>query len=148
MLTKKGKYWYGTCGKDIWFALEHFTGGGVFDYHFAVCACGHTVFQVLLDEDAGFVSRSCARCDAHHVMIDCDETEANADPDFCQCLCDGELFEVMGAVSRFFDDPPDEPTDDARTFYLGLRCVGCGCTGCYGEWNVRWVGYRQWLDRV
>src|SRR5262245_240548 len=139
MLTKKGKYWYGTCGKDIWFALVHDTDGAVFDYRFAVCDCGHTVFTVYLDEDAGYVRRICVKCEKEHVMIDSAETADAADDWACECLCQCREFEVMGAVSRFFDDPEDQPTNDARTFYLGLRCVHCGCTGCYGEWNVRWV---------
>src|SRR5262245_7790145 len=114
MLTRKGKYHYGTCGKDIWFALVEHTGGAVFDYRFAVCKCGHTVFKVYLDEDAGFVARNCVECDAEHIMID--NTAWVGDPDVCVCLCDGEEFEVMGAVSRFFDDPEDKTNNDASTF--------------------------------
>jgi hypothetical protein len=146
MLHKEGAYYYGTCGKDIWAALEIFTAGDfpVFAYRFAVCVCGQTIFNVWLDEEAGYVVRVCVKCGHDHVMIDSQETADQADDDKCECLCGGEEFEVMGAVSPFFDNDPD----GARTFYLGLRCVECGCTGCYGSWNVRWANYRDWIDRV
>jgi hypothetical protein len=109
------------------------------DYRFAVCTCGHTVFQVSLDSDAGYVSRCCARCENEHEMIDSAETRGSSEADECVCLCDGEEFEVMGIVS-----------DRGRTFHLALRCVACGCLGEYDCWHPRWGRdeYPRWLDRV
>jgi hypothetical protein len=66
--------------------------------------------------------------------------EEECDPEPCVCLCEGEEFEVIGVTAPF-----QGGTDSAKWFYLGLRCVGCGCLGCYATWLERHNDYRVLL---
>src|SRR5262245_36384842 len=107
MLTKKGGDWYGTCAKDIWFALVNYSEDGVFAYHFPICECGHTTFSVelILDErnfPDEYASRTCVRCDTEHRMIDADDV-GDAPVSRLRCECGGEAFELLGAVGE--DEP-------------------------------------------
>ena len=157
-LQQRGKNWYGDGPDDVWAYFVWWTRDSVEPvkhWKQAVCQCGNVVFEVMLDEDAGFAERHCTRCKAAHRMLhegeqttcadpEVDEelrrAEAECDPEVCVCLCEGEEFEVVGVTAPFQGD-----SDSAKWFYLGLRCVDCGCLGSYASWLERYNDNRALL---
>jgi hypothetical protein len=157
-LQQRGTYWYGDGPEDVWgYFVQQTRNDTEPANHWkqAVCPCGGTAFRVNLDEEAGFAERVCTACQARHRMLDegkqppCGDPEVDealrqaeeeCDPEPCVCLCEQEEFEVVGVTSPF-----QAGADSAKWFYLGLRCVDCGCLGCYASWLERHNDYRALL---
>jgi hypothetical protein len=147
VLRQKGDHWYGDGPTDVWEYFVLHTRENeepVNHWKQVVCECGHAVFEVDRDDEEGCFLRRCVNCGSEHEFL------AGAYPDaegfvtapgeeelaevrerdsyLTQCICEGGQFEVVGVTAPFCGFP-----DSARWFYLGLRCVGCGCLGCYGD---------------
>jgi hypothetical protein len=151
-LRKNGQYWYGDGPNDVWEYFVAWTkdsGEPVKHWKQAVCRCKNKVFQVDFDEEPQYLERYCTKCERDVVMFadefadvpdDPDEEEPN--PDLLECICGKDHFEVIGVTAPFTTDPDD---NSARTFYLGLRCVACGCLGCYTSWHPRYNDHKAFL---
>jgi hypothetical protein len=151
-LRMKGDYWYGDGPTDVWDYFVQWTresGEPVKHWKQAVCPCGSTVFQVDFDPDEQYLERYCTKCDVDVVMF-ADEfadapdvaEPAQPNPDLLKCVCGRDEFEVVGVTAPFPDDPKGV---SARTFHLGLRCVHCGCLGCYTSWHPRYNDHVAFL---
>jgi hypothetical protein len=150
-LEERGDYVYGSGPEDVWAwcVRRNRRGGRVPVTHWkqAVCRCGHKAFRVVLsDEDGAFAERTCVQCGHSHEMLK-DEAplpegyEDDYEFEECVCVCGGEEFEVVGVTAPFSKRNPDS----ADWFYLGLRCVGCGCLGVYAYWQERYNDYEELL---
>lgn len=154
MLRRQGEYSYGDSPADV---VSYFVEGShpevpITNHKQVICACGSEVFQVDYDPEEEWVARYCTKCDAEVVMFadeyadvpDCKPKEY-PNPELIRCLCDRDEFEVVGLTSPFFNDPDGL---SARTFYLGLRCVACGCLGEYASWNPRYNDSNLFLTML
>jgi hypothetical protein len=152
-LRQKGKYWYGDGPTDVWDYFVQWTRDSVEPvkhWRQAVCKCGHTVFEVDYDEEEAYLLRRCTRCGAEVVMFadefadvppPADPVTPNPDP--LECICGRRQFEVVGVTAPFMEAP-----DSAKWFYLGLRCVHCGCLGCYADWIPRYNDHARFLSML
>jgi hypothetical protein len=159
-LHQKGKYWYGDGPADVWAYFVQWTRDTPFvdvvtHWKQAICSCGHPVFNLFVDEDSQIADRVCAECDAVHRIL-YDPTDFTGDPEVDQrnqqqaearnppeflCICGLDEFEVYGVTSPFSDRP-----GSAKWFYLGVRCVGCGCLGrCTDPWLERYTDATRLL---
>ena len=114
--------------------------------HFAdaECHCGHRIFAVTADEDAGVAIRVCTSCGAEHLIGDSADFVEEAELDgYAECLC-GEThrFEVCVGVALY------EDSEDVKWLYLGLRCTACGVAGVYADWKNEYDNYVELLGRV
>ena len=157
-LRQDGDYWYGDGPEDVWdyFVLYHGTTDPVGNWKQAVCGCGSTCFNILLDRDGEDAERICMVCGhLHRILDDPHMLRSSGDPQLdeelrmaetesvsseCLCICELDEFEVVGVTSPI----PGKPVS-ANWFYLGLRCVACGCLGCYAEWHERHDDHEQLL---
>lgn len=149
VLRRKGDYWYGDGPTDVWDYFVRWTRDTVEPVNHwkqAVCKCGHTGFEVDYDPEAGYLLRRCTVCGAEHEMFRKRARRKGAgpgvrtDPDLIHCVCGRYEFEVLGMTAPFQSD-----ANSARWFYLGLRCVHCGCLGCYADWTPRYRDHQAWL---
>ena len=163
VLELRGKYYYGSCPRDVWAhcILRNRKVGmtPVTHWKTAVCEgrskrsrrrCGHKVFRVVLsEEDGAFAQRTCVKCgDAREILKDDSPLPEGYDDDLeledCICVCKGREFEVVGVTA-----PRDRrQPDTADWFYLGLRCVCCGCIGIYAYWQERYNDYKALLAKL
>ncbi len=145
-LRKEGDYHYGDSAADVWAYFVWWTRNSpepVRHHRQAVCPCGCAAFFVQYDDDTQYLERGCAQCEASTIMFEheWDEPkEKSNDAAPLECVCFGEVFEVVGVTAPFTGD-----TDSAKWFYLGLRCVECGCLGCYADWIPRYNDARAYL---
>jgi hypothetical protein len=146
-LRQSGDNWYGDGPEDVWSYFVWWTRDSVEPvkhWRQAVCGCGATEFEVMLDQDEGRACRYCLECQAGRLLLDengATDFPAGYDPEPCTCLCGMDEFQVIGVTAPFQGD-----TDSAKWFHLGLRCVACGCLGCYSEgWLPRYNDYRTLL---
>jgi hypothetical protein len=157
-LRRRGEYWYGDGPKDVWKYFVRRDGDcdePVRHWKQAVCKCGHTGFAVVLlfeddpddpDERAQpqLATRTCVQCGAAHDLLVSEDMEGLKEEmeysQECVCFCDGEEYEVIGVTA-----PRKGSPESAQWFFLGLRCVGCGCLGCYASWLERYNDYRELL---
>ena len=96
----------------------------------AVCLCGSRAFLILLDDDCGCAARTCGSCERQSAIGDGEEYLDDAeDLDECQCPCGESLFSVACGVTLY------EGSNDAKWFYLCLRCEACQLTRVYGDWK-------------
>lgn len=108
----------------------------------AVCSCGATQFQLLIDEQEGVAARVCSVCGGEHLMGDSADFVDEAELESCECTCGGDLFEITIGVSLYAS------SEDVRWLYVGCRCPNCSLAGCYGDWKSEFVGYRALLANV
>ena len=155
-LRQKGDYWYGDGPSDVWDYFVWWTRSSVEPvkhWKQAICRCGHTRFEVDYDEEEAYLLRRCTECGAEHEMFKEEEPPfvpapgeeelaeiSDPDPEPVLCICGRDEFEVVGVTAPFQSDP-----DSAKWFYLGLRCVHCGCLGCYADWIPRYNDYKAFL---
>jgi hypothetical protein len=152
-LRQQGDYWYGDGPADVWEYFVQLTRGKPFvdevtHWKQARCSCGHLVFNLFVDEESQIADRVCAECGAEHrILNDPEDVTGNpeldenirrqaeeCDPAEFLCICELDEFEVLGVTAPF----PDRP-GSAKWFYLGVRCVGCGCLGrCTEAWLERY----------
>jgi hypothetical protein len=156
VLEERGDYFYGSGPEDVW---DYCVRGNkrvgampVTHWKQAVCICGHKVFHVILsEEDGAFAERTCVRCGTEHEILKDDtslpegygQDEEDELVD-CVCACEGTEYEVVGVTA------PADPRrpDSADWFYLGLRCVRCGCLGIYAYWQERYNDSRKLLEKL
>jgi hypothetical protein len=146
-LRQDGEYWYGDTPTDVW---EYFVRRDrdspepVRHWRQAICPCGCDVFKVWRDEETDYLERFCSQCDEHVAMFAEENGPAapdeDADPWPVECICGEEEFEVVGVTAPFMGDD-----NSAKWFYLGLRCVGCGCLGEYASWIPRYNDHAAFL---
>jgi Zn ribbon nucleic-acid-binding protein len=145
-LTKKGREkYYGDEQSDIREYLTEYSKAN--DYvasHFAdaVCKCGGHEFRVPLNDEEGVATRICTSCGHEHPIGDSTDYMEDAELEECACPCGGEVFEVTVGVSLYQD------SEDVRWLYVGLRCLKCKRTACYGHWKNEFIGYRELLQMV
>jgi hypothetical protein len=162
-LKVRGDYYYGSGPRDVWaYCVRRNRNVGmtpVTHWRQAVCTassgrprrrCGHKVFRVVLsEEDGAFAQRTCVKCGhAHEMLKDDTPLPEGYDDDFepvdCVCVCEGTEFQVVGVTA-----PRDRRRPDtADWFYLGLRCVRCGCVGTYAYWQERYNDYKALLAKL
>lgn len=138
-IRERGEFWYGDAAADIREVLARTCGGGdtltVFEE--AVCDCGGRVFSLTVDEDYAEVTWACRACDALYLFHTSGtdgyfEGDPAAEHEDCGCPCNERetaSFEIaVGAV--LYDDG-----QDVRWVYIGCRCISCGLTALYADWN-------------
>jgi hypothetical protein len=144
VLREEGEYSYGDSPADVvaYFAQRSHPALPVTNHRQAICSCGSEVFQVDYDQEETWLARYCTKCDSEVVMFADEFTDAQGssprevpNPELIRCLCDGDEFEVIGVTVPFSHDLKDL---SAHTFYLGLRCISCGCLGEYASWHPRY----------
>ena len=145
-LRHEGEYCYGDSSTDVW---DYFvwrmrnSPEPVRHWRQAVCPCGCAVFVVEGDEDGPGYRRTCVECETDVVMFEREWSKPKklpSDLPVMECVCSGEEFEVVGATAPFMGDAVS-----AKWFYLGLRCVGCGCLGEYASWIPRYDDAEAYL---
>lgn len=144
-LTQRDDYEYGDSQADIRTSLEAYSqelGATAHYYVDVVCSCGCREFQLLLDEAQGVAIRLCEQCDTEHLMGDSEEHMEEAMPEETDCICGGFVFEITVGVTVLKKRP------DARWVYIGCRCIECGVTGCYADWQREIQGYQELLKRM
>ncbi len=148
-LRQDGDYWYGDGPDDVWAYFVWFTRNSVEPvkhWRQAMCPCGSATFFVEGDEENDRYQRTCGACDAQVVMFAKEFTRKKkwrTDLPQMECVCSAEEFEVVGVTAPFAGNP-----NSARWFYLGLRCVECGCLGCYADWIPRYNDAAAYLDML
>jgi hypothetical protein len=161
-LRQQGDYWYGDGPTDVWEYFVWYTRNSVEPvkhWRQALCGCGRAVFEVDRDEEECYYLRRCVECRAEHRIMGDEfadvapyvpgpgeeelEEKSEPDPEPVFCLCFGEEFEVVGVTAPFLEAP-----NSAKWFYLGLRCVECGCLGCYGNWIPRYLDHERFLSML
>lgn len=146
-LRHEGEYSYGDSATDVWDYFvwrDRNSPEPVRHWRHVVCPCGSGAFVVDYDPDSQFLERICTGCEAEVVMFEHEYSTPKKRPndtDLLECICGADEFEVVGVTEPFGADRPDS----ARTFYLGLRCVVCGCLGCYADWNPRYNDAEAYL---
>jgi hypothetical protein len=138
---------YADAQDDIPAELHYYSDhgeGSYFPTQFAdaVCRCKNREFLLLLDDSAGVAVRICGACGHEHTMADGKDYLDDAELEEVLCLCDVPLFEITVGVHLY------RGSDDVRWLYVGCRCVGCGLTGCYGDWKNEFEDYRKLLKNV
>jgi len=144
-VRKRGKYWYGDSQADVRTELVRYSAGNEYSIdHFAeaVCRCGGPLFRLAVDDVQGAAVRYCTACCAEHPIGDSDEFLADAEPEFSECACGKDVFEITCGVHLY------EDSEDVRWFYVGCRCPACGLVGCYGDWKNEFIGYKKLLRKV
>jgi hypothetical protein len=129
---------------DLPEVLRDFSEDGYPATHFAdaSCSCGCRTFQLAVDDDAGVAIRTCTQCGNEQPICDSGEYLDEAELQYCQCLCDSQVFEITVGVALYAD------SEDVRWLYVGCRCPACGLSGCYGDWKNEFPDYRELLSRV
>lgn len=101
--------------------------------HVPTCACGAAVgHHLTVDDEEGAAMLTCARCQARGFVGDSEQyLPAGAQhPDlFRECVCRAQTFEVLVGAALY------EGSQDVRWWYVGARCMRCGCLGVYGDWK-------------
>jgi hypothetical protein len=145
-LKRKGNYWYGTSADDVWDYFVWWTRNSpepVKHWQPAVCPCGGGVFTVTGGVDEGQYQRTCIGCETEVVLFAREWSRRKKPrpglPDL-GCICGDFEFEVVGVTAPFQGDEVS-----AKWFYLGMRCVSCGCLGCYADWIPRHTDARAFL---
>jgi hypothetical protein len=138
-LRRDGQYWFGTSVEDVWdyfVMIKRDSPEPPKHWQQAVCPCGNATFLVEGDEEEGQHQRCCVACDAQTVFFAKEWSKPkkwrNDLPEY-ECLCGAGEFEVVGVTAPFMGDD-----HSAKWFYLGLRCIECGCLGCYADWIPRY----------
>jgi hypothetical protein len=138
-LRQRGEHWYGDTAADIREVLAHH-----YSHHYpatvfadAVCDCGGRVFSLQIDEEYGEAAWFCRDCDAQYLFHDRDingyyEGDPEADTECCGCPCTdrGASYFEITVEACLYDD-----SEGVRWIYIGCRCVACGLTACYADWN-------------
>ena len=146
-LKKKGKYWYGESVDDVWTFFVWYTRDSsppVKHCRVAVCKCGSIVFQVEGDEEEGHYQRTCVACGTEVVFFAKEYSRRprpRTDLPLFECICWGDEFEVVGLTCPFSCSSPKS----GHTFFLGMRCVECGCLGEYACWFPRYLDAEAYL---
>jgi hypothetical protein len=149
-LKRKGKYWYGDDDADVWDYFAWYTrdcSPPVKHCQQAVCECGGTVFVVEGDEEEQRYQRTCMACEAEAVFFAKDYSRRprwRTDLPLIECVCGTSEFEVFGLTAPF----SCQSSKSAHTFYLGMRCVRCGCLGEYDCWFPRYNDAEAYLDML
>ena len=145
-LRRKGEYWYGDSAADVWeyfVRINRDSPEPPKHWRQVVCPCGNAAFVVEgVDGETQF-QRTCTACDARVVMFAKDYSRRKKwrdDLPLIECVCYGEEFEVVGVTAPFMGDEVS-----AKWFYLGMRCVACGCLGCYADWIPRYTDADAYL---
>ena len=144
-LRKKGKYCYGDSQADIRKELHRYSllnGYEATQFADAVCACGHKIFQLEMDESEGVAVRQCMECGMRHPIGDSDDFMEDAELEEYGCPCDEDKFEVTVGVALY------DSSEDVRWLYVGCRCPACGLTATYGHWKNEFNGFRALLARA
>jgi hypothetical protein len=142
-IDDSGKWWKGTEFADIEEYLRILTADGYPAHEVVqcVCTCGHTVFRLEGDQDAGCLLRTCAACKLAHFICDSGEYWDESTPVKVACPCRGRLFEIGVAFSRNQDG-------EVRWITIGERCVRCGVLGSFVDWKIDYVPADHLLTRV
>jgi len=144
-LELRGEYWYGTTQADIRAEILRYSKDNAHvAEHFADarCGCGHHLFELALDENAGVAVRTCVACRKPHTLADGAQHLTNANLEPCSCACDGEAFEMTIGVSVYAG------SEDVRWLYVGCRCAACGMLGVYGDWKHEAGDFRTLLASI
>ncbi|MCI0703186.1 MAG: hypothetical protein L0241_19070 [Planctomycetia bacterium] len=144
-LRRQGDYWYGETPTDVWEYFVWWTRNScepVKHWRQAVCECGSGVFELLMSAEEGFHERTCVECGAVHQMLreGARPRKSPEDAGPAVCICNHDEFEIVGVTAPFQGD-----LHSAKWFYLGLRCIHCGCLGCYDDWIPRYLDYKLYL---
>jgi hypothetical protein len=151
-LHKKGEFLYGDSAADIRELLskhysEEYPASRFAD---AVCVCGGRVFCLQTDEEYHIAAWFCKECDAQYVFHDRNidgyyEGDPEADTECCGCPCTprgNSYFEITVGACLY------EGSDDVRRVYIGCRCVSCGLTGSYSDWNRVDLPYQKLFSHI
>jgi hypothetical protein len=145
-LRHEGEYSYGDSATDVWdYFVWRMRNSPEPPKHWrqVVCPCGGGVFTVAGDEERGQYERTCTECETEVVMFEHEFSRPKKplpDLPLIECICYGEEFEVVGVTAPFMGEEVS-----AKWFYLGLRCVECGCLGCYADWIPRYTDAEAYL---
>lgn len=98
-----------------------------------VCACGSkTGHHLTVDDAEGGAMLTCCGCAARGFVAD---SQRYLSPGamhrdlFRECICRGRAFEVVIGAALY------EGSREVRWWYVGGRCLRCGCLGIYGDWK-------------
>jgi hypothetical protein len=151
-IRKRGTFWYGDTAADIREVLTRDRGTvhPISVFADAVCDCGGREFSLQVDEEHGEAAWFCKACNAQYLFHDRDidgyyEGDPKADTECCNCPCTergGSHFEVTVGASLYDD------SEDVRRVYIGCRCVACGLTACYADWNRVDIPYPKLFAHV
>lgn len=132
-LRKEGDYYYGKTPTDLLEAMTRYAKVAGLPpigwLAYIECTCGSDVFEVDFDEPYRLASRYCVGCEKETIMSGTSWTEGNATP--AMCLCYGDAFQVLVGIALNRSNP-----ERGVWFYLGGRCIECGCMGCYADWEL------------
>ena len=147
-LRHEGEYSYGDGPADIWEYFVWYTRNSVEPvkhWRQAMCRCGGATFNVAGNEECGQYQRTYTSCDDEFIFFANEWTkpkQLRTDIPIMECICFGEEFEVVGVTA------PSGNPNSAWWFYLGMRCVECGCLGCYADWTPRYNDAVAYLDML
>lgn len=146
-LRPEGDYYHGDSAEDIREFLARHSSRGYPATHFedAVCDCGGRVFTLQIDEDYGEAAWFCKACAAQYLFHSTNnhgyyEGDPEADTEYCACPCaphGASYFEITVGASLY------ECSEVVRWLFIGCRCVKCGLTACYSDWNRVDLPYQE-----
>ncbi|MEH1169682.1 hypothetical protein V6V47_30320 [Micromonospora sp. CPCC 205539] len=107
----------------------------------ACVRCGGSEFGVRVDDDVGYVERTCHFCGDRWVMVDAADVAEDADPGDAACLCGGERFDVAVGFALREDG-------EVRWVSVALRCLADGVLGVYADWEIDYSPSGHLMARI
>lgn len=94
-------------------------------------ACGHRLFNVIVDDGGTGARRICVSCGGAAFIADSGDYWMDEEAGPVSCDCGGDSFEVAVSFSMYAD------REDVRAVCVGVRCVADGMLGSPADWNIR-----------
>jgi hypothetical protein len=141
-IDRSGTWWKGTDFGDLAEYLRELTADGYPADRIvqSICACGHTAFRLLADQDEGCARRQCAACGEVAFICDSAEYWEEAEPEKVRCPRKHDVFDVGVGFSMRADEP-----DEVKRITVGTRCVNCGTLASPVDWKIDYSPSSQLL---
>jgi hypothetical protein len=144
--VKRGKFHYGDSQEDILTLLTKFSvsiGYPANKCVDCVCECGGRVFSLSLDDGMGAAIRTCIACNHSHPIGDSEEYIKDAKLETAACPCGQEQFQITVGLALYRGSE-----EDVQHIYLGCRCIQCGLTEVFGDWDMEYDDIDELLKVV
>jgi hypothetical protein len=147
-IDRSSKWWRGSDAADVHEYLKLYKAEGypLHETRLCKCVCGSIEFGLKADRNGGCAERTCAACEAKHLICDSAEYWEDAEPQNWQCTECGWQICNLGVGFSLYDEEGGAARD-VRWISVGERCANCGILGCYVDWKVGYGPSHHLLDQ-